>query len=199
MNDDYRTLRPLDDAARRAWLRERFPQGMSGHWWNTMVELAEQHSARPPITSEPERLQQLRFACSLLDLGVEQGLHPVFAVQWAARLAQRELRYGTNAATLPETLTPDGVAHLALSLLAVPYAEAEALTERGKALLATLAEDASPGERGMLLDSQPDEDLDKAARIDHMISPLEPLAAHIRDAGLSAEVRRWLDVLRYLN
>jgi hypothetical protein len=124
-------------------------------------------------------------------------MSPHQAVDCAVRLAERELREG-DVAGLPEILTPDGVARLALAFLTVPYAEAAAIAERSRALVESLGTGASPWEQGEVLDSQPDEDLEKAGEVNVLISPLESLVTHIHDKKLAAEVRRWLDVVNYL-
>jgi hypothetical protein len=97
-----------------------------------MVESAETGVCPARELPSDQRREGLEFAVSLLNLALDEGgMSPCYSAYWTVRLAALALRFRTPIDRLPEVVTPDGAAWVALERL--PLSQEEALVSRDPA------------------------------------------------------------------
>ncbi|MER7671390.1 hypothetical protein ABTY61_23395 [Kitasatospora sp. NPDC096128] len=193
---DYRELRQLPLDERRLWVQGRFPEGASPQWWLAMVESAETAVSPVRDLSDDRRREGLEFAVSLLDLALDEGgMSPCYSAYWTVRLAALALRFRTPITRLPEVVTPDGAARLALQRLPFSREEALVVASRRRHNLQQ-GEDRfySPGEdisQGLY---RPCEEVLLLQEVERVLSSLVWIADRIADDQLSREIGSWLNL-----
>jgi hypothetical protein len=181
ISEDYDSLRQLRFDERAAWIRHRLPNGASTQWWLAMTERANQDD-------------EFVFGSEIIHLGVELGQVP--AHHAVVQLARFAIRSASATDTCTDSVpTPDDVARKFLSSTQLtPEESIEAATRRRREILtnpdAVIRRNQDTPQSNLPDDLQ----IDRLAELEEMVSAIEPLLAHIRDQGLSRDVRTWLEV-----
>ncbi|MBX7470470.1 hypothetical protein K1Y80_30880 [Streptomyces sp. MAG02] len=193
---EYYEFSQIPQDERRSWVRGRFPGGASPQWWLAMVESAE--TAVSPVRglSDDQRREGLKFAVSLLDLAFEEGgMSPGHSAYWTVRLAALALRFRAPIVDVPEVVTPDGAARLALRRLPLSREKALLAASRRRIGLQQ-GEDRfhSPGEDISKSGYQPTAEVGLLQETELVLSSLAWIADRIFDEQLLREIRIWLDL-----
>ncbi|MBV6697366.1 hypothetical protein [Kitasatospora aureofaciens] len=193
---EYRELWQLSHDERRSWVRGRFPEGASPQWWLAMVESAETGVSPVRELPDDQRREGLEFAVSLVELALDEGgMSPCYSAYWTVRLAALALRFRAPIDRLPEVVTPDGAARLALRRLPLSREELLAAASRRRNDLQQ-GEDRFyvPGEDISESLHQPSEEVRLLQEVERVLSSLVWIADHIVDEQLSRDIQIWLDL-----
>ncbi|TVT49444.1 hypothetical protein FNH05_16960 [Amycolatopsis rhizosphaerae] len=191
---EYRELRRLPRDERRGWVHTTFPGGAPPQWWFAMVESAELGVSPLRAFSADQCRENFDFAVSLLELALdERGMTPCHCAYWMVRLAAMALRYRTPIAGLPESVTPDGAARLALSR--IPLSREEVLMVAGRRrndLRQGKDRFYQSGDDLSSLRIQVSDEVRLLQETGRVLHSLEWIADRVVDDWLFGEVRSWL-------
>lgn len=188
----YQQLRRVAPDARPAWVRERFPGGASPQWWQAVLEEAELDVSSLRSLPHDRYRENAAVAVSLVELAeADGGVDACRAARWLLRLAAMALRVDPPVRDLPDAVTPDGAARLALDRLGPP--------ERALDLAARVRADSAAGSDMWHRPGQPvpapDRDAVRLAGIRDLVASLASVVDRIGDDRLRADTMRWLDLL----
>ncbi|MBD0695079.1 hypothetical protein [Streptomyces sp. CBMA123] len=191
---EYSELRQLPGDERRGWVHSKFPEGASPQWWLAMVESAELGVSPARVLSTDQRRENFDFAVSLLELALdERGMSPCHSAYWMVRLAALALRCRTPIGGLPESVTPDGAARLAVAR--IPLSREEVLmaaNRRRNDLQQGRDRFYSPGDDLSDIRNQASEEVQLLQEIERVLSSLEWIADRIVDERIYREIQSWL-------
>ncbi|MFI5643408.1 hypothetical protein [Kitasatospora sp. NPDC051705] len=193
---EYRELRQLPRNERRSWVRGMFPEGAPPQWWLSMVESAELGVSPMRELPADQYRENFEFAVSLLDLALDEGgLSPCHCAYWMVRIAATSLRFRTQIDHLPEVVTPDGAARIALERIPLSREEALAAANRRRDDLGR-GEDRFyvPGDDLSDARHQATEEIRLLQEVERVLSSLEWIADRIIDEQLSREIQSWLNL-----
>jgi hypothetical protein len=204
--DFYRHLIQTDPSARKAWLIDHFPTGVSAvHQWLALIDAA---------LSDVRREQQGRMgtspradiglAASLIDWALDHGYPIAPAVGQLVQLTTMMLAAGRQLDQLPTDLHPDNVVRRALNGFGITQPQAIARAAQLRAKPVSADDYARPGEDVTELlqairATDDYKDYHRLLDIQRMLDDIGPITSLVTDADLAAELAGWLRIAAELD
>lgn len=204
--DFYRHLIHTDPASRKAWLIEHFAADVSlVHQWLALIDSAisdVRYEQRGWETTRPRADGEL--AASMIDWALEQGYPIDLAVRHLVELRTLMLVAGQPPERLPANLRPDNIVRRALDGFAMTRSQALTRAAHLRDRPLTEADFMRPGENVaevlQALEGTDDyQDYHRLLGIQRMLNDIEPLAEHVTEADLAADLAEWLRITTELD
>ncbi len=204
--DFYRHLIHTDPTARKAWLLAHFPADVSpAHQWLALIDAAVsdvRNEQRGRATTRPRAEGEL--AASLIDWALEHGYPVDRAIAHLFELRTTMLAAGQPPEHLPANLQPNNVVRRALDGFAMTPSQALIRAADLRDQPITDADYMRPGENvaealQALRGTDDYQDYHRLLDIQRMLNDIEPLAGHVTDADLAAELAEWLRITAELD
>jgi hypothetical protein len=199
--DLYRHLIHTDPTSRKAWLIEHFPADVSPvHQWLALIDSAildVRYAQRGWAATRPRADGGL--AASLINWALEQGYPIDLAVRHLVELRTLMLVAGQPPERLPANVHPDNIVRRALDGFAMTRSQALTRAAHLRDQPVTDADYMLPGENvaevlQALRGTDDYQDYHRLLGIQRMLNDIEPLAEHVTDADLAAELAEWLRI-----